>query len=124
MSEEEKKAILRAGEHITDPAGNYLSNEHIETLLNLIDKQQKEIEREEQYTELYKDLCDKQQKEIEYYKYELEKESSIWTKIEKVNDYISKDKVREILFDIGTLHDGGFIKVKIIRERLEELLEE
>lgn len=43
------------------------------------------------------ELYEKQQKEIEYYKDELEKESSIWTKIEKGNDYISKDKVRDII---------------------------
>lgn len=41
------------------------------------------------------DLYNKQKEEIEYYKDELEKESSIWTKIEKGNDYISKDKVRD-----------------------------
>lgn len=45
-------------------------------------------------------LIDKQQKEIEYYKDELEKESSIWTKIEKGNDYISKDKIREKIKDL------------------------
>lgn len=37
-------------------------------LSRYIDKQQKEIEREEQYTDFYKDLCNKQQNEIKKYK--------------------------------------------------------
>lgn len=80
------------------------------------------------------DLYNKQKEEIEYYKEELEKESSIWTKIEKGNDYISKDKIREKIKDLEWY--GGYIKYRFVYsdydkevnkvkiELLKELLEE
>lgn len=39
-----------------------------------------------------------------------------------VNKFVNKDKIKEILFSISTLYDGGFVKVEFIRKRLEELL--
>ncbi len=73
------------------------------------------------------DLYNKQKEEIEYYKDELEKESSIWTKIEKGNDYISKDKIRkEIektekeLYYGDILQRYAYIKINTLEELLEE----
>ena len=43
MKEREKKAIVTAREYLTNPACNYLSSEEIETLLNIIDNQHKEL---------------------------------------------------------------------------------
>jgi hypothetical protein len=72
------------------------------------------------------DLYNKQKEEIEYYKDELEKESSIWTKIEKGNDFISKDKIRdkinELVEEQKTLTNLEKINWQI--EVLNELLEE
>lgn len=44
--------------------------------------------------------------------------------IEEKRDRYWQDKIREILFSIGTLYDGGFVKVEFIRKKLEGLLEE
>ena len=69
MSEEEIEAIEYIKEfknEVFEGVGNKsIMAKNIDILLNLIDKQQKEIEREKQYTDFYKDLCNKQQKEIE-----------------------------------------------------------
>lgn len=163
MTKEEKKAIEISKislcvAHKYDKRNMIYNTASLETLLNLLDKQQKEIERlknAEEYSKLGKetllDTIHKQQKEIEIheetendYEHEIKRYEEKIEELKDINssllrqrnnidipkledfykNYISKDKVREILFDIGTLHDGGYIKVKIIRERLEGLLEE
>lgn len=86
----------------------------IECLLNLIDKKQKEIE---EYKELVE--CIEEFKKLKRPVMELVHEMN---KFE--DEFISKDKIREILFSIGTLYDGGFVKVEFIRKKLEGLLEE
>lgn len=51
------------------------------------------------------EIIEEQNQEIEYYKDELEKESSIWTKIEKGNDYIRKDRIREKIDEYRQLRE-------------------
>ena len=77
----------------------------VQCLINLVEKQQKEINREKQYSEFYKDLCNKQQKEIE----KLKKENGLllvnnngYFDLKKYikNNYISKDKIREKMREI------------------------
>lgn len=84
MSEEENKAI----ENFNEIIKNLDEDEQIEyeeeiqdykTLLNLIEKQQKEIE------------------ELKKPKYLVHFEDNKITKIELINDYISKDKIRELI---------------------------
>lgn len=75
MSEEENIAIKTLKEVASDnfdTLGDDISPKMAQNILNVINNQQKEIERldyelvrEEQYTDFYKDLCNKQQKEIE-----------------------------------------------------------
>lgn len=86
------------------------SYQALQGLLDLYNKQKDTLISQEK-------IIMEQEKQIQNYK------KQVFGDILKGN-YISKDKIREILFDIGTLHDSGYIKVKIIRERLEELLEE
>ena len=62
MTEYEKQEIVRAREHLTNPASNYLSDEKIETLLNLIDKLQKEIKELKEDNKSYKYILDMQNK--------------------------------------------------------------
>jgi hypothetical protein len=75
------------------------------------------------------DLYNKQKEEIEYYKSELEKESSIWTKLEKTDNYISKDKIIDKIHEIGSetqylLTDKGETKQNYAIRKFYELLEE
>lgn len=104
MNEEEKKAIEVFKNLVDDLDGaedwaNIVLNKEelksLRTIKNLIEKQEKEIEREKQYTDFYKDLVQKQQKEIEYYRnlifYFKDKLNNIdfeteigWRKIEKL----------------------------------------
>lgn len=68
------------------------------------------------------DTVYKQQNEIEYYKDELEKESSIWTKIEKGNDYISKDKIRKIIKELSDQNYNNYELSVALSKSLEALL--
>lgn len=83
MTEEEKKAIVRAREHLINPAGNYLSDEEIETLLDLIDKQQRAMKSQEK-------IIMEQEKEID--KYKKQEFGDLFN-----GRYISKDKVLKAL---------------------------
>lgn len=65
LSEEEKKAIELLKNKNTEYYYRFIDvRDAVSTLLNLIEKLQKEIDREKQYTDFYEDLCNKQQKEI------------------------------------------------------------
>ena len=122
---EEKKAIKMFQDYIKrkrDKRTIYNTEDIIFDNINIIlEKQQKELEREKQYSDFYEDLCKKQQKEIE----ELKNNKNIcvttrqYGKIYLVTkDYISKDKIREKIQEI----DGqGTFDAKII---LQKLLEE
>ena len=107
MSEEEKKAIettkviLKEWQKIVDiedPTEREIEMtcyaeempfSEMKTLLNLIEKQQKEIEREKQYNDFYKNLCDKQQEEIKKLK---EIEQAHKEENEKLRGELEKEK--------------------------------
>ena len=58
-----KKHKYYSEDYILEDLYTYMS--FSDDLINLIEKQQKEIEREQQYNEFYKDFCDKQQKALD-----------------------------------------------------------
>ena len=95
MSEEEKKAIVRAREHLTNPASNYLSDEEIETLLDLIDEQQRVMKSQET-------IIMEQEKEIDNYK--KQEFGNLFN-----GRYVSKDKIRD--------------KIKELEEQAEKVKE-
>ena len=79
-----------------------LSQEEIDslkTILNLIENQQKEIEREKQYSNFYKDLCNKQQKLINQLLEDMKERANnfsyeseiMWRKIEKAEKLLEED---------------------------------
>lgn len=118
MSEEEKKAIKELTDAVNEPLEVFenvvdtfkpVNLEQCRIILNLIEKQQKEIEREKEYSEFYEDLCHKQQERIRHYK----------------RKYISKNKIRELLKkydkDIAWANaDDHYYFVKYIKELLGE----
>ena len=109
MSEEEKKAIELLKQPPDFSLRYYERENAIDIVLNLIEKQQKEIEREKEYSEFYEDLCHKQQERIRHYK----------------RKYISKNKIRELLKkydkDIAWANaDDHYYFVKYIKELLGE----
>lgn len=113
MTEEEKKAITRAREHTIDPASNYLSDEEIETLLDLIDEQQRVMKTQEK-------IIMKQEKEIDNYK--KQEFGNLFN-----GRYISKDKIRKMIKEIGTYtfdREEEIEKFDYCIYILKELLEE
>lgn len=122
---EEKKAIVRAREHIKDPVCNYLSDKEIEILLNFIDKQQKELEEVRQANKRL---------------FEMGKDKAMTKLTNEIieNEYISKNKIRDKIKEYREqrikLADGHFFDnpdntsndfaLFIGQEVLKELLEE
>lgn len=102
MSEEEKKAITYLKFYIErDVMYEDTHYEQIKTILNLIEKQQKEIE------------------ELKKPKYIINCETGTVTPIH--NNFISKDKIREIIKEIENEHTGSTRNALSV---LQELLEE
>lgn len=103
LSEKEKKAIERL--KLFEYRYLLVQNDDkvVETIINLVDKLQKETEREKQYSDFYEDLCNKQQKDIEELikinipmSWEMkDKDGNVIVSLKKPDDYISKDKIRE-----------------------------
>ena len=115
MNEEEKKAIVRAREYLTNPAGNYLSDEEIETILGLIDKQQRIMKSQEK-------IIMEQEKEID--KYKKQEFGNLFN-----GRYISKDKIRDKIKELKecrmrAISDIGLQIFNAEISMLEELLEE
>lgn len=109
MSEEENEIIMKLELAIALNKDLKLTPERIKIIVNIIENQQKEIEREKQYTDFYKDL------------YSDEKiRNTIIKRYRKVieKDYISKDKIREMLEEYKST---GYYELERV---LEELLEE
>lgn len=108
MSEEENIAIEILKEVASDDfdtLGDDISPKMAQNVLNVINNQQKEIERldyelvrEEQYTDVYKDLCDKQQKLINQLLEDMKERANnfsfeseiMWRKIEKTEKLLEK----------------------------------
>ena len=115
-----------------DTLGDDISPKMAQNILNVIDKQQKEIARlsekvannicanvENEVLEEYRQTIDKQQKEIE------EKTTIIMAGAEKVKqlekEYINKDKIRERIKEAKKIR---WHIPKLVIEYFEELLEE
>lgn len=134
MSEEEKKAIEYMKEFQKDLYGASSKNlmaSYLDTIFNLIDKQQKEIE------ELKFDIgiCDKDLDSLNERIYQLKQDNKklVLGKFREVADkneyikseYISKDKIREKIKELKTKIIGsntGIYSAQI--DILEKLLEE
>ena len=82
----------------------------IETILNLADKQHKEIKKEKNRIMELAELLDKQENEIKFLKGELEIQEG---------RYISKDKIRELLKS-KDIELTGVISYRELEELLEE----
>lgn len=97
-------------------------------VIAIVDKLQKETEREKQYSDFYKDLCNKQQKEIE----DLKTNYKRLQNTEAVHHiYIKKDKIREKIKELEKIEpaddDYNFelqndihSKIDVLKELLEE----
>ena len=82
----------------------------IETILNLADKQHKEIKKEKNRIMELAELLDKQENEIKFLKGELEIQEG---------RYISKDKIRELLKS-KDIELTGVISYRELQKLLEE----
>ena len=141
LSEEEKTLISML--NIVD---TYIENtkvtkvifsmEDAKILYDLIKRQQKETEREKQYSDFYKDLCNKQQKKLkeliktcDLYKSASDHCAEIFSDTIKPN-YISKGKIREKIKDYTEKSKHPLVNSQSRREytfglkALKELLEE
>lgn len=134
MTEEEKKVILNLKDFMYRVDNKYKLNitnsKILKDILNLIEKQQEEIERlknAEEYSKLGKetllDTIHKQEKEIEELKQAMINKHKYTSELEKdlfencSNYVVSKDKIRDKIKQI----DNGTYDAKII---LQQLLEE
>ena len=101
MSEEEKKAIKCLEVDMLD-------NEQIQIILNLIEKQQTEIEKLKQENKDHLEALTE------------------WANGERINDikHISKDKIREKIEELNAMEISQDIYYDDIKEMFEELLEE
>ena len=145
LNEEEKNAIEYIKEfrnEVFEGVGNKsIMAKNIDILLNILDKQQKEIEREEQYTDFYKDLCNKQQKEIKKEKNRIMELAELLDKQEnEINSLqqeleiqkgcsISKDKIRKIInkyvdIDEHLNYTNQELYGEDLKNMINELLEE
>ena len=111
----------------------YNKSNQIQTILNLIEKLQKEIKYQRQQKKYWKDNFYKQQKEIEELKLDLEEmvksnnhKNENWVHKNILNSYISRDKVKEKLnyFEHSFDYDDNGESYELVMEVLDELLEE
>ena len=109
MNEEEKKAYNYLEKYINwETLGERNLEGDIKTILNLIEKQQKEIER----------LKDEYKREVFEYQEFVED-----TKI-AVQDYIKKYKIKEKMKELEEMPENQYIHLDYIKKMLEELLGE
>ena len=99
---EEKEAIETLKEVASDDfdtLGDDISPKMAQNILNVIDNQQKEIEREKQYSDFYKNLCNKQQKLINQLLEDMKERANnfsyeseiMWRKIEKAEKLLEEN---------------------------------
>ena len=143
MSEEEIaiETLKEVASDDFDTLGDDISPKMAQNILNVIDKQQKEIEREEQYTDFYKDLCNKQQKEIKKEKNRIMELAELLDKQENEIKFlkgeleiqegcsISKDKIRKIInkyvdIDEHLKYTNQELYGEDLKNMINELLEE
>jgi hypothetical protein len=140
MTEEEKKAIERIEDTFYQDLGKGINKfqkitlyeddiADIRKLLNLVDKQQKEIEEKSTIIMAGAEKVKQLEKKIEELKQSNEEKIQAieeWVNSERINDIkcISKDKIREKIEDLKEIADedspDAFIKIDAYQELLEE----
>lgn len=135
MNEKEKKAIERA--KFLNNIDTYLEKEMLTNLLNLIEKQEREIEIWKETENDYEhelarkdEKIEKQQKEIEYFKKEKERLGRLYyeanencIKYEKIVKQ-QKDKIREILNKYAKTDVENHVEIINFYREIKELLGE
>lgn len=124
LTEEEKKAIeyLENRLDILHNNTQWATEKSIKVVLNLTEKQQREIKHQRQQRKYWRDIFYEQQKEIKELTLDLEEMTKSnnhklenWVHKNILNSYISKHKIRE-LRDIDN--------IDLIQFKIKELLEE
>lgn len=131
FSKEEKKAIETLETEGTE--NNFLE---VRILLNLVDKQQKEIEEKTTIIMAGAEKVKQLEKEVEELNLDLEEmtksnnhKKENWVHKNILNSYISKDKIREKIKELeitrnSCITDNGFTIMSVVISNLKELLEE
>lgn len=132
MSEEEKnfleniKNLLSDLEDTEDGAIISLNQEEIDSLKlipKLIEKQQKELERERQYTDFYKDLCVKQQKELrnnKKFKKDIVNLIMLWDKEKLPENNAILETLKTIMSEFSRLEDIEDKKIEVAVDFVNE----
>ena len=124
LSEEEKKAIeyLENRLDILHNNTQWATEKSIKVVLNLTEKQRKEIKHQRQQRKYWRDIFYEQQKEIKELTLDLEEMTKSnnhklenWVHKNILNSYISKDKIREL---------REIDNIDLIQFKIKELLEE
>lgn len=124
LSEEEKKAIeyLENRLDILHNNTQWATEKSIKVVLNLTEKQRKEIKHQRQQRKYWRDIFYEQQKEIKELTLDLEEMTKSnnhklenWVHKNILNSYISKAKIREL---------REIDNIDLIQFKIKELLEE
>lgn len=132
LSEEEKKAIeyLENRLDILHNNTQWATEKSIKVVLNLTEKQQREIKHQRQQRKYWRDIFYEQQKEIK----ELHKEINQRIKLKLENekcaekDFVYKGKIKEKIEELKEIADEDnpdiYIKIDAYQELLEENINE
>lgn len=124
LTEEEKKAIeyLENRLDILHNNTQWATEKSIKVILNLTEKQQREIKHQRQQRKYWRDIFYEQQKEIKELTLDLEEMTKSnnhklenWVHKNILNSYISKAKIREL---------REIDNIDLIQFKIKELLEE
>ena len=137
LSEEEKKAIeyLENRLDILHNNTQWATEKSIKVVLNLTEKQRKEIKHQRQQRKYWRDIFYEQQKEIKELTLDLEEMTKSnnhklknWIHKNILNSYISKHKIREKIEELKEIADEDnpdvYIKIDAYQELLEENINE
>lgn len=137
LSEEEKKAIeyLENRLDILHNNTQWATEKSIKVVLNLTEKQRKEIKHQRQQRKYWRDIFYEQQKEIKELTLDLEEMTKSnnhklenWVHKNILNSYISKYKIREKIEELKEIADEDnpdiYIKIDAYQELLEENINE
>lgn len=137
LSEEEKKAIeyLENRLDILHNNTQWATEKSIKVVLNLTEKQRKEIKHQRQQKKYWRDIFYEQQKEIKELTLDLEEMTKSnnhklknWVYKNILNSYISKHKIREKIEELKEIADEDnpdiYIKIDAYQELLEENIDE
>lgn len=133
LSEEEKKAIeyLENRLDILHNNTQWATEKSIKVVLNLTEKQQREIKHQRQQRKYWRDIFYEQQKEIKELTLDLEEMTKSnnhklenWVHKNILNSYISKAKIRKKIEELKEIADEDNPDVYIKIDAYQELLEE